>query len=68
MALIALDTNILVYAEGVNGEGRQHAARRVIEQLHGDDLVIPAQVLGELFTVLTRKAERALAAARLAAE
>jgi predicted nucleic acid-binding protein len=58
----ALDTNILVYAEGVNGEERKDAAVRIIRDL--DELVIPIQALGELFTVLTRKARRPAAEAR----
>ena len=63
---IALDTNILVYAEGVNGAERQAAARRIVRGLTEDEVVIPAQALGELFTVLTRKAQRAAPDARKA--
>ena len=58
MARIALDTNMLVYAEGVNGAGRQAAALQILRQLGSDEVVIPVQALGELFTVLTRKARR----------
>jgi predicted nucleic acid-binding protein len=53
---IALDTNILVYAEGVNGDERKQRARDILVGLAGDDVVIPVQALGELFAVLTRKA------------
>ena len=64
MARIALDTNILVYAEGVNGVERQTAALRILRELAGDEVIVPAQALGELFTVLTRKARRPVAAVR----
>lgn len=64
--LIALDTNILVYAEGVNGQARAEQALAIIDAHAEDGLVIPAQAFGELFMVLTRKArwpaERARAA------
>ncbi len=63
---IALDTNLLVSAEGLNGAARRTQALAVIEA-HGDDeLVLPVQTLGELFVVLTRKAGRTPADARLA--
>lgn len=51
---VALDTNILAYAEGVNDPGRRAQAMAAIAE-HGDDVVIPAQVLGELFNVLLRR-------------
>ncbi len=53
---LALDTNILAYAEGVNGAARQAASTDLIRRLEGADLVLPVQVLGELLTVLLRKA------------
>jgi predicted nucleic acid-binding protein len=52
---LALDTNILVYAEGVNGEARQHAALDMIAKLPRASTFIPVQVLGELFRVLASK-------------
>jgi predicted nucleic acid-binding protein len=55
---IALDTNILAYAEGVNGAERQAQAAGIIRDLSGDEVIIPAQALGELFTLLVRKARR----------
>jgi predicted nucleic acid-binding protein len=61
---VALDTNILVYAEGVNGVERSQRARAVLVELAADDIVIPIQALGELFAVLTRKAHWTAAAAR----
>ena len=52
---LALDTNLLAYAEGVNGATSQTAALDVISRLPGRSTVIPVQVLGELFNVLVRK-------------
>ena len=52
---IALDTNILVYAEGVNDAARQAAALEAVHALPRASTVIPLQVLGELFHVLVRK-------------
>jgi len=53
---VAIDTNILAYAEGLNGAVQQPAMLRVIDQLTPENTIIPVQVLGELFNVLTRKA------------
>jgi predicted nucleic acid-binding protein len=49
----ALDTNLLVYAEGFGDEARVSATRRLLDQLSEADLVMPLQCLGELFRVLT---------------
>ncbi|HZW95143.1 MAG TPA: PIN domain-containing protein [Candidatus Eremiobacteraceae bacterium] len=55
---LALDTNILAYAEGVNGAARKKTALEIIEKLPEDSTFLPVQVLGELFHVLVRKAKR----------
>ncbi len=60
----ALDTNILVYAENVNGVEKQELIRDLIRRLPADSVVVPAQVLGELFHVLVRKAGRSRPGAR----
>jgi predicted nucleic acid-binding protein len=52
---IALDTNILVYAEGVNGAVRAKTTTEIIKQLPESDTFLPVQVLGELFRVLIGK-------------
>lgn len=62
----AVDTNILAYAEGLNGAPKKAAALSLIERLPGNDLIIPAQVLSELFNVLTRKAHQSPRVARAA--
>lgn len=61
---VALDTNLLAYAEGVNDADKRAIALDIVRRLPTDAAVIPVQVLGELFNVLVRKAERPRAAAR----
>jgi predicted nucleic acid-binding protein len=65
---LALDTNILVYAEGLNDATRRAQARELLSKLVRADVVLPVQVAGELFRVLVRKARRTPADARLAVE
>jgi len=55
---VALDTNILAYAEGIGDTVRCAGAVRLIEQLPAEFVLLPAQTLGELFRVLTGKAKR----------
>ena len=64
--LIALDTNILAYAEGVSGHAMKESAIALIQKLSPAATVLPVQTLGELFHVLTRKAGRSPADARAA--
>lgn len=61
---IAIDTNVLAYAEGTNGAAMKNRALDLIERLPADSVVVPAQVLGELFNVLVRKAGRPPTVAR----
>jgi predicted nucleic acid-binding protein len=61
---VALDTNILVYAEGVNGAERKQRAHAVLGAFAEDEIIVPVQALGELFAVLTRKARWTAAVAR----
>ncbi len=51
----ALDTNILVYASGLDDEHRQARAIALIAAIPPDKLILPVQVLGECYGVLTRK-------------
>jgi predicted nucleic acid-binding protein len=60
---LALDTNILAYAEGVNGSSMQKAALELIEMLPEGAALLPVQALGELFNLLVRKAGRSAAKA-----
>jgi predicted nucleic acid-binding protein len=61
---VALDTNVLAYAEGVNDIGKRDIALSLVRRLPPDAAVVPVQVLGELFNVLVRKAGRSRAEAR----
>jgi predicted nucleic acid-binding protein len=61
---VALDTNVLAYAEGVNGEERKETALLILREFAEHELLVPTQALGELFVVLTRKAKRDAAEAR----
>lgn len=60
---VALDTNVLAYAEGVNGSAMKARALELIERLPPESTLIPVQVLGELFAVLVRKARQSRAQA-----
>lgn len=63
---VALDTNILAYAEGVNGAAMKRTALGLVEKLPEGAALLPVQTLGELFNLLVRKAGRAPANARTA--
>jgi len=63
---VALDTNVLAYAEGLNGARSRAAALRIVKALSPEETLIPVQVLGELFAVLVRKAHRPRASAAAA--
>lgn len=54
---VAIDTNILAYAEGVGDAARRNATLDLLERLPAEQVLLPAQVLGELFRVLTGKAK-----------
>jgi predicted nucleic acid-binding protein len=61
---VALDTNILCYAEGLKDPTRRDAAINLVQRLPEDAVVIPVQALGELFRALVRKAGRSRGEAR----
>lgn len=52
---VALDTNILAYAEGIDDDARRDAAIALMARVPQLTVFLPTQVLGELFTVLMRK-------------
>ena len=54
---VSIDTNILAYAEGVGDVARRDAAVDLLTRLPAEDVLLPVQVLGELFRVLTGKAK-----------
>lgn len=51
----ALDTNVLVYAEGLDDLDRQARILRMLGDAPDGTLVLPVQVVGELVNVLIRK-------------
>lgn len=61
---VALDTNVLAYAEGINDAGRRDEAIALTDRLAQLTVFIPVQVLGELFRVLVRKGGRSAGHAR----
>ncbi|HKD10329.1 MAG TPA: PIN domain-containing protein [Bryobacteraceae bacterium] len=65
---IALDTNVLAYAEGTNGAAMRDKAVALIQRLPPEDVILPVQALGELFNVLVRKAKRRPGAAKEAVQ
>ena len=54
---IALDTNLLAYAAGVNGAERQWIAHEILGKLSESETFLPVQALAELFRVLVGKAK-----------
>jgi predicted nucleic acid-binding protein len=61
---LALDTNVMAYAEGLNGPAMKRTALELLERLPQASVVLPVQTLGELFQVLVRKFGRSRASAR----
>lgn len=53
--MLALDSNVLVYAEAAGDDARLRRARLVVEWALRRRVVLPAQVLAELYRVLVRK-------------
>ena len=64
MVTVALDTNILAYAENTNGPAMKRAALDLVARLPPESTLIPVQVLCELFSVLVKKAGHTRSAAR----
>ena len=55
---VAIDTNVLAYAEGTNGPAKKATALEVLQTLAPESTFVPVQALGELFNVLVQKAGR----------
>jgi predicted nucleic acid-binding protein len=53
---VGLDTNILVYAEGVNDAARRGTVVRLLRRLPPENVYLPVQAVAELFHVLITKA------------
>jgi predicted nucleic acid-binding protein len=52
---LAIDTNVLAYAEGVNGAESRERAEEIISRIPREMIVVPTQVVAELFHLLLRK-------------
>jgi len=63
---LALDSNVMIHAEGGNDEGRRLAAHRIIEGVLPSQILVPLQAAAETFRWLVHKGgfDRALAARR----
>ena len=58
-----IDTNILVYAYDIDEPVKQARAREILKQgIEGETAVISVQVIGEFFTVVTKRIPNPLSA------
>ena len=62
--LVAIDTNVLAYAEGAGDEPRRRLAAELMARLPESAVVLPVQVLGELYRVLVGKLRQPAARAQ----
>jgi predicted nucleic acid-binding protein len=61
---VALDTNVLAYAEGLGDAARCQSALELLTRLTPANVILPAQTLGELARILVSKARRSTEHAR----
>ncbi|CDX31881.1 PilT protein domain protein [Mesorhizobium sp. ORS 3359] len=61
---VALDTNILAYAEGINNVEKRDTVLELLRNVPQETAIVPVQVLGELYNLLVRKAGRSPQTAR----
>ena len=61
---VAIDTNVLIYAEGINDAGRQAAVVDMLRRMPKESLSVSTVALGEFFHVLLRGGNRSRAEAR----
>jgi len=54
--VVSLDTNVLAYAEDVNGAPKRRIALDLLQRLPPESTLIAVQALAELFSVLVKKA------------
>ena len=64
---VAIDTNVLAYAEGLHDDSKRDGALQLLRSLPPESTFIPVQALGELFSILVRKAKWSKAKAGKAA-
>jgi predicted nucleic acid-binding protein len=60
---VALDTNVLVYAEGINGNNVKNKAVALLSALPVSAVAVPTQVLAELYNILVRRGKQSRTAA-----
>src|SRR5260221_8447013 len=53
---VGLDTNVLVYAEGVNDAARKETIVRLLRRLPPENVHLPVQAVAELFHIFVTKA------------
>ena len=56
--VMAIDTNVLVYAEGEGDAARCASAQKLLARVQPTAVVLPVQVLGELHRVMTGRFRR----------
>ncbi len=61
---VGLDTNVLVYAEGLNDAARRTTVVSLLRRLAPESVYLPVQAIAELFHVLVTKAAVAPADAK----
>jgi predicted nucleic acid-binding protein len=61
---VGLDTNVLVYAEGINDAARRRVVISLLRKLPSESVHVPVQAVAELFHVLVVKAAVAPADAK----
>lgn len=61
---VALDTNVLAYAEGIDDATRRDSAIALMARIPPLTVFVPTQALGELFIVLMRKGRKSAKQAR----
>lgn len=66
MINVAVDSNVFVYAEGMHEADKKRVALDILDKLPRETTLIPVQVLGELYRVLTREGRRTPEKARAA--
>ena len=64
MLLVAIDTNVLAYAEGAGDETRRAQSVALLTRLPEVAVILPVQVLGELYRVLVGRLRQPPAQAR----
>jgi predicted nucleic acid-binding protein len=53
--IFAIDSNIILYAEGVNDHARRDLANGLVNAVGRSNLLIPLQAIGECIRALTRR-------------